>query len=124
MIKPDMVDYDYGKYVTDALTIKVLKNVQAMLSASGKDDSLLASETFLKKFFQAKIDGYFEADGMMFLKLPDKLQKLIEDETYELVNLAYVDSFLLGYLLGIKDMQDVASMTEISTKSVSDKIPF
>ena len=48
----------------------------------------------------------------MFLKLPDKLQGL-DDETFEVINEAYVNAFMMGYRLGIRDLDELESMSWI-----------
>ena len=108
---------DYGKKIADASTIELLKKVRMMLHWCEKEDSIEAAEKFLQNFFQAKIDSHFEADRMMFLNLPDELQNRVDDETYQLVNNAFVDAFMVGYLSGIKDMQELASLMESVTES-------
>lgn len=109
---------DYGKKIADASTIELLKKVRMMLHWCEKEDSIEAAEKFLQNFFQAKIDSHFEADRMMFLNLPDgELQNRLDDETYEIVNTCYVDGFMQGFLLGIMDMQELASLMESVTES-------
>ena len=121
---------DYGKKIADASTIELLKKVRMMLHWCEKEDSIEAAEKFLQNFFQAKIDSHFEADRMMFLNLPDELQNRVDDETYQLVNNAFVDAFMQGYLSGILDMQELASLMESVTESgepeqaKSDDTPF
>lgn len=121
---------DYGKKIADASTIELFKKVRMMLHWYEKDDSIESAEKFLKNYFQSKVDGYFEADRVMFLNLPDELQNRIDDETYQLVNNAFVDAFMQGYLSGIKDMQDLTSLMESATESgepeqaKSDDTPF
>lgn len=110
---------DYGKKIADASTIELLKKVRMMLHWCEKEDSIEAAEKFLQNFFQAKIDSHFEADRMMFLNLPDgELQnRLVDDETYEIVNTCYVDGFMQGFLLGIMDMQKLTSLMESVAES-------
>ena len=108
---------DYGKKIADASTIELLKKVKCLLHWYEKDDSIEAAEKFLQNYYQSKIDAHFEADRMMFLNLPDELQNRVDDETYQLVNNAFVDAFMQGYLSGIKDMQELASLMESVTES-------
>lgn len=107
-------DADYGKTILEKITIRLLHNVQVLLSASSKKDtSIEASEKFISNYFQAKIDGYFENDRLMFLDMPDGLEERIPDEeTYTEVNNAYVSAFLEGYKKAVVDMQELESLAE------------
>lgn len=106
-------DADYGKRILDKITIRTLHEIQAVLSAHDKGDkSLEACERMISNYFQAKVDGYFEADRVLFLKLPDELQERVNEETYQLINYAFVEAFLHGYDCGIRDMQELKSLTE------------
>lgn len=96
----------YGEKIANVSTVELLKNVRSLLHWFEKDDSIEAAEKYLQSYFQSKIDAHFEADRLMFLNLPDELQNRIDDETYQIVNNAYVDAFMQGYLFGIKDMQE------------------
>lgn len=96
----------YGEKIANVSTVELLKNVRSLLHWFGKDDSIEAAEKYLQSYFQSKIDAHFEADRLMFLNLPDELQNRIDDETYQIVNNAYVDAFMQGYLFGVKDMQE------------------
>lgn len=103
---------EYGETIANESTIQLLKNVETMLHQFGKDASSESAEKFLRNFFQAKIDSRFEADRMMFLNLPDELQKRIDDESFQIVNIAFVDALMLGYLWGVRDMQELTSLIE------------
>lgn len=96
----------YGEKIANVSTVELLKNVRSLLHWFGKDDSIEAAEKYLQSYFQSKVDAHFEADRVMFLNLPDELQNRVDDETYQLVNNAFVDAFMVGYLFGIKDMQE------------------
>lgn len=110
-------DPDYGQSILEKITIRVLHNVQTILSAYEKTDkSLQACEKFITNYFQAKIDECFENDRLMFLCMPDELETRIRDEDlYSVVNQAYVSAFLEGYKRGVVDMQELESLTETVT---------
>ena len=117
-------DANYGKTILEKITIRLLHNVQVLLNASNKKDtSIEASEKFISNYFQAKIDGYFENDRLMFLDMPDELEARIPDEeTYQIVNNAYVSAFLEGYKKAVIDMQELESLAEtISVIRADDK---
>ena len=103
---------EYGETIANESTIQLLKNVETMLHQFGKDASSESAEKFLKNYFQAKLDSRFEADRMMFLNLPDELQKRIDDEAFQIVNIAFVDALMQGYLWGVRDMQELTSLIE------------
>lgn len=103
---------EYGETIANESTIQLLKNVETMLHQFGKDASSESAEKFLKNYFQAKLDSRFEADRMMFLNLPDELQKRIDDESFQIVNIAFVDALMQGYLWGVRDMQELTSLIE------------
>lgn len=103
---------EYGETIANESTIQLLKNVETMLHQFGKDASSESAEKFLKNYFQAKLDSRFEADRMMFLNLPDELQQRIDDESFQIVNIAFVDALMLGYLWGVRDMQELTSLIE------------
>lgn len=103
---------EYGETIANESTIQLLKNVETMLHQFGKDASSESAEKFLKNYFQAKLDSRFEADRMMFLNLPDELQKRIDDESFQIVNIAFVDALMQGYLWGVRDVQELTSLIE------------
>lgn len=103
---------NYTEAIIERITLRAVLNVQRLLSAHKKDHSMESAIKFITNYFDAKVDNYFQADRLMFLKLPDKLQGL-DDETFEVINEAYVNAFMMGYRLGIRDLDELESMSWI-----------
>ena len=97
--------------VAEAVSARIVRMVLNEIKKQDSTATLEDAEKAIKIYFDRKITGRIDCDRLFFLKLPNKLQDALPNEDdYGMVLNAYDDAFLMGYMAGMQDLQELEGL--------------
>ena len=103
----------YPEAIAEVISAKVVKMVLETIKEQDNNVTLVDAQKTVEDFFVNRIISRIDSDRIFYLKLPNKLQKILQDEDdYRIVQYAFNDAYMLGYQAGLRDLQELESSIE------------